>query len=60
MADREYVEEEFSKAREALDDAEALRASGGSDAGVVNQPLPDRARTFVADIGALLDIEITD
>ncbi|WP_123538614.1 HEPN domain-containing protein [Halosimplex salinum] len=37
MADREYVEEEFSKAREALADAESLAASGGSDAGVVNR-----------------------
>lgn len=37
MADREYVEEEFSKAREALDDASVLAETGGSDAGVVNR-----------------------
>ncbi|WP_415382995.1 HEPN domain-containing protein [Halosimplex sp. TS25] len=37
MADREYVEEELSKARVALGDAESLVTSGGSDAGIVNR-----------------------
>lgn len=37
MIDREYVEEEFSKARSALEDAERLASSGGSNAGIVNR-----------------------
>ena len=37
MGEAQYVEEELSKAREALDDAERLAASGGSDEGIVNR-----------------------
>jgi uncharacterized protein (UPF0332 family) len=37
MVERTYVEEEFSKACEALLDAQSLAESGGSDAGIVNR-----------------------
>lgn len=37
MVDPTYVDEEISKAREALRDADALRTAGGSDEGIVNR-----------------------
>lgn len=37
MGEERYVEEELSKAREALADAERLATSGGSDDGIVNR-----------------------
>lgn len=37
MGEAEYVDEELSKAREALGDAERLVSTGGTDEGVVNR-----------------------
>ena len=37
MGEAQYVEEELSKAREALADAERLADSGGSDDGITNR-----------------------
>ena len=37
MVERAHVDEEFSKACEALVDAQSLAESGGSDAGIVNR-----------------------
>lgn len=37
MVDPTYVDEELSKARDALRDADALRTAGGSDEGIVNR-----------------------